>query len=141
MNAKPFFDTNVLLYAFWENDARSDVARKLLAEGGVIGVQALNEFVAVARRKLAMAWGEIEEALLAIRVLCPSPVPLTMDVHSRALGIAAAHGYQIYDSLMIAAALQAECTVLYSEDLHDGQIVEGLTIRNPFRTKLTNSAS
>jgi predicted nucleic acid-binding protein len=133
---RAFFDTNVLIYAFAEDDPRTETAETLLAGGGVVGVQVLNEFVAVAVGKLAMPWEEVFEALSAIRVLCPSPVPLTMETHNTALGIARRHGYHIYDSLVIAAALEASCRTLYSEDMHDGQTIEGLTIRNPFRARV-----
>jgi predicted nucleic acid-binding protein len=129
----PFLDTNVLIYAFGEDDPRTEAAEALLARGGVIGVQTLNEFVAVATRKLAMPWEEVLEALSAIRVLCPSPVPLTVETHDSALRIAGRYGYRIYDSLVIAAAIEARCSTLFSEDMRDGQVIEGLTIRNPFR--------
>jgi predicted nucleic acid-binding protein len=132
-SGKPFFDTNVLVYAFREDDPRGEPARELLAEGGVIGVQILNEFVAVTRRKAGMSWKEVFEALAAIRVLCPSPRALTAETHEAALRIAERHGYHIFDSLVIAAAIEASCTTLYSEDLHDGQVIDGLTIRNPFK--------
>lgn len=59
MNAKPFLDTNVVLYAFRQGDSRSQKAEALLAEGGAISVQVLNEFVAVARRKLNKSWEEV----------------------------------------------------------------------------------
>jgi predicted nucleic acid-binding protein len=66
-------------------------------------------------------------------VLCPSPVPLTIETHEAGLRIAAQYRFHIYDALVAAAALEAECTTLYSEDLKDGQIIDGrLTIRNPF---------
>lgn len=129
---RAFFDTNVLLYAFAKDDRRTEIALSLLAGGGVVGVQALNEFVAVAVRKLAMSWEELLEALSALRTLCPSPVPLTVETHDRALGIARRYGYHIYDSLVIAAALEAHCHTLFSEDMNDGQTIEGLTIRDPF---------
>ena len=127
-----FFDTNVLIYAFAENDARTEIAEGLLALGGMVGVQTLNEFVAVAVRKLAMPWADVLEALAAIRMLCPSPVPLTVRTHETALRIAERYGYRIYDSLVIAAALEARCNTLFSEDMNDGQVIDGLTIRNPF---------
>jgi predicted nucleic acid-binding protein len=132
IDAKRFLDTNVLVYAFLENDRRKEVARILLAEGGVIGVQTLNEFVAVAKCKLHMSWDEISDAVSAIRVLCPSPVPVTIETHEAALRIARRHGYGIFDSLVIAAALEASCETLYSEDMRDGQVIEGITISNPF---------
>jgi predicted nucleic acid-binding protein len=128
-----FFDTNVLIYAFAKDDPRTEAAENLLAEGGVVGVQTLNEFVAVAVRKLAMPWSEVLEALSALRVLFPSPVPLTVETHDTALQITGKYGYHIYDSLVIAAALEASCSTLYSEDMRDGHKIKGLTIRNPFR--------
>jgi predicted nucleic acid-binding protein len=132
MKGKAFFDTNVLIYAFAKDDSRAEAAEDLLAGGGVIGVQTLNEFVAVAVRKLAMPWSDVLEALSAIGILCPSPVPITVETHDAALQIADRHGYHIYDSLVIAVALKASCHTLYSEDMHDGQVIDGLTIRNPF---------
>jgi predicted nucleic acid-binding protein len=127
-----FFDTNVLIYAFAKDDRRAKIAETLLAGGGVIGVQTLNEFVAVAARKLGMPWEEILKALSALRELCPSPVPFTVKTHDAALRIAGRYGYHIYDSLVIAAALEARCRTLFSEDMNDGQTIDGLTIRNPF---------
>jgi predicted nucleic acid-binding protein len=127
-----FFDTNVLVYAFAKGDRRTEVAESLLTAGGVISVQNLNEFVAVALRKLVMPWADILQALDAVRVLCPAPVPLTVRTHETALQISRRSGYHIYDSLVIASALEAGCSTLYSEDMSSGQRIAGLTIRNPF---------
>jgi predicted nucleic acid-binding protein len=132
MNDKPFFDTNVVLYAFRQDATRGKVAETLLAAGGVLSVQVLNEFVAVARRKLDKSWEEIRRALEILRIFCPQPVPLTVETHERALHIAERYRYSIFDSLIIAAALQAGASTLYSEDMRDGQGIDGLTIRNPF---------
>ncbi|HVN17302.1 MAG TPA: PIN domain-containing protein [Dongiaceae bacterium] len=134
MPADAFFDTNVLIYSIAENDPRSARAEALLARGGVISVQGLNEFAAVGRRKLAMSWKEIAEGLDAILVLCPSPIPITFELHKSALTIAERYRYSIYDALVAAAALEGRCKTLYSEDLQDGQVIEGrVTIQNPFR--------
>lgn len=130
---RAFFDTNVVVYAFAEDDPRAAVAESLLAGGGVVSVQTLNEFVAVAKRRLGMSWSDLVPALNAIRALCPSPVPVDVETHEMALEIAQQYGYHIYDSLIIAAALGASCQTLYSEDMHDGQVIAGLTICNPFR--------
>jgi len=133
MPAKVFFDTNVLIYAVAQDDPRSRSAEELLASGGVLSVQILNEFASVARRKILMPWTDVMEALNAFRVLCPSPLPITIELHEAALKIAEKHGYNIYDALVVSAALEAGCTTLYSEDLQDGQTIDGqLTIRNPF---------
>jgi predicted nucleic acid-binding protein len=130
---KVFIDTNVLLYAIGQHDARTPRAEALLASGGTISVQVLNELASVARRKLHMSWPDVADALGAIRILCPSPVPLTTDVHDAALRLAGQHGFHIYDALIVAAALDADCATLYSEDLQSGQVIDGrLTIRNPF---------
>src|SRR5208282_4278097 len=113
-------------------DPRGGRAEQLLSEGGVVSVQVLNEFTDVARRKIHMSWEEVREALRVIQVFCPDPVPITMEMHEHALIIAEMHGSRIYDALILACALGTKCTTLYSEDLQDGQVIEGeLTIRNP----------
>lgn len=132
MPDKAFLDTNVLVYAFSLNDSRKKVAERLIVEGCTIGIQTLNEFVNVERNKLKVSWSGILDWLRIIEKLCPPPIPLTAAIHSRGLQIAQASGYHIYDSLMLAAALEASCTVFYSEDMHDGQAIDRLTIRNPF---------
>jgi predicted nucleic acid-binding protein len=135
MNDKPFLDTNVILYAFRRDDARGQVAETLLAAGGSLSVQVLNEFVAVARRKLDKGWEDVRNALGILRVFCPEPAPITVETHERAVHIAERYGYSIFDSLIIAAALEAGARTLYSEDMQDGQTIDGLTIRNPFRAR------
>jgi predicted nucleic acid-binding protein len=132
MNDKPFFDTNVILYAFRRDDTRGQIAETLLGAGGALSVQVLNEFVAVTRRKFDKSWEEVRHALDILRVFCPDPVALTLETHERAVDIAERYGYSIFDSLVIAAALSAGARTLYSEDMRDGQTIEGLTIRNPF---------
>lgn len=132
MNVRPYLDTNVLIYAFCEGDPRNQTSRKLLAEGGMTGVQVLNEFVATARSKLGFSWEEVLESLAAIRILCPSVAPLTIETHGRALHIAQRYGYHVFDALVITAALEAGSSTLYTEDMQDGQRIETLTIRNPF---------
>jgi predicted nucleic acid-binding protein len=133
MSDRAFLDTNVLIYAVAQDDPRGARAEDLLTGGCVVSVQVLNEFVSVARRKIRMPWEDVTEALDAIRILCPSPVPITVDTHEAALRIAQQYGYGIYDALVAASALEADCSTLYSEDLQDGQIIANqLTIRNPF---------
>lgn len=134
MHARPFLDTNILVYSVAENEPRSEVAEALLAAGGMVSVQVLNEFVVTARRKLAMSWDEISEAASAIRTLCPTPVAVTVDTHDDARGLAQRYGFHFYDALVVASALAANCETLYTEDLQDGQVIDDrLTIRNPFK--------
>jgi predicted nucleic acid-binding protein len=134
MPARDFLDTNILIYAVGKNDPRAARAEALLASGGIVSVQSLNEFVSVARRKLDMPWREVREFLDVIAILCRTPVPISLATHRQALAIAEKYGYGIYDALIASAALEAGCKTLYSEDFHDGQVIDRrLTIRNPFR--------
>lgn len=90
----------------------------------------------MARLTLGMDWDDIAEAADAVLVLCPSPVPITLDVHQSAIKLAQRYGFNIYAALVAAAALIARCTTLFSEDFQDGQIIDGtLTIKNPFASQ------
>jgi predicted nucleic acid-binding protein len=136
MPARPFLDTNVLVYSIAKDDPRSEIAEALLAAGGVISVQVLNEFAVTARRKLGMSWEDVTGALDAIRVLCPAPRAVTIETHDAALSIARTYDFHVYDALVVASALAADCETLYTEDLQDGQVIEErLTIRNPFKAR------
>ena len=130
MSADDFFDTNVLLYLL-SADVKAERAERLVAAGGIISVQVLNEFAAVAGRKLAMRVAEIKIILSSIRALC-TVEPLDVATHELGLDLAERYRYSIYDSLILAAALRAGCSTLYSEDLRHGQKIEHLTIVNPF---------
>ncbi len=135
MNSTPgeFLDTNVLVYAF-TSDPRAERAQRLLARGCSVGVQGLNEFTNVARRKLGMNWAEVREALAAIRTLCEAILPIDLDTHMEALRVSERYGCAIFDALVVAAALRADCRILWSEDMHDGLVVDGrLRMANPFR--------
>jgi predicted nucleic acid-binding protein len=134
MNAKPFLDTNVLVYAFAADDRRSPKADELIASGGAISVQVLNEFANVSVRKLRRSWEDVETALGALRQLLDPPIPLTLAVHEKAIALARGHRFSFYDALIVAAAIQAGCRLLLTEDMADGATIDGLTIRNPFKT-------
>jgi predicted nucleic acid-binding protein len=128
-----FLDSNVLIYAF-TTDPRAATAQNLLERGCAISVQGLNEFATVARRKLAMGWDELRDALAAIRTVCPTILPVDLDTHTAALDIAERRGYALFDALVVASALRAGCKTLWSEDMQHGAVIDGrLTIANPFR--------
>lgn len=130
--ADVFFDTNVLLYLLSADSGKADCAEELLAIGGIVSVQVLNEFTSVALKKLKMSWAEIRDVLFQIRIVCPV-ADLTLATHDRAGQVAERYGLSFYDALIVAAALIAGCTTLYSEDMQEGLVVERqLTIRNPF---------
>jgi predicted nucleic acid-binding protein len=126
-----FFDTNVLLYLLSKDAAKADRAEALLASGGVVSIQVLNEFASVASRKLAMTIPEIREILSTIQGVCIVK-PLDIETHKRGLELAERYGFSIYDGMIVAAAVRAECTILYTEDLQQGQMIAKLQIRNPF---------
>src|SRR5205809_5378482 len=105
MSDRAFFDTNVLVYIVGQKDERTAKAEALVANGGVVSVQVLNELASVSRRKLGMSWEEIADALPAIRVLCPAVTPLTTDTHDAGIRIAQKYGVPFYDALIAAAAL------------------------------------
>ena len=129
---RPFVDTNVLLYLLSQDAAKADCAEALLAGRIVISVQVLNEFANVARRKLAFAWIKIEQALFDIRRFAEVR-PLTLGTHEHGIVLAKRYQLSVYDAMIAAAALEAGCTTLASEDFSAGQRLEGrLVIRNPF---------
>jgi predicted nucleic acid-binding protein len=92
----------------------------------------LNEFASVARAKLGFTWPQVQEAIDSIVILCPAPRPLSIDTHLRALELSKRYGFSIWDGLIVAAAIEARCSTLLTEDLQHGQMVESLRIENPF---------
>lgn len=130
-----FVDTNVLVYLASGDPTKADRAEQIAAAGGTISVQVLNELANVARRKMALSWPETHSFLSTVRALLPVE-PLTAAVHDLGLAIAERYGLSIYDAMIVASALQADCDTLWSEDMHDGLIIENrLRISNPFRAQ------
>src|SRR5262249_37452894 len=106
MPADVFFDTNILLYLLSDDTVKADRAEALLANGGVISVQVLNEFAAVAVGKKAVVFSELKDILSAVRVAC-AVKPLDVETHELGLDIAERYQFSIYDGMIIAAALRA----------------------------------
>ena len=132
MRPQVFFDSNIAIYAFTQAEKKTTQAQLLFSEGGVVSVHVLNETANVLKRKFKTPWPRIGQIIEAILKNCPDPRPLTLETHRSALRICERYGYSVYDSLVIAAALEARCTTLYTEDLQHGQTIEGLRIVNPF---------
>jgi predicted nucleic acid-binding protein len=126
-----FFDTNILVYAQQAN-GKADRARALLAGGGKLSVQVLNEFTAVSRRKQRREWREISEAIVDVLAVVDTPLALTLELHAAAQAFAEDHRLSFYDALIVAAALEAGCDTLFTEDMQHGRKFGGLTIVNPF---------
>jgi predicted nucleic acid-binding protein len=132
MNDKAFLDTNIFLYLLSADPIKAGIAEDIAAGGGIISVQVLNEFASVASRKLQMPFEEIQEILSQIRTIC-AVEPITVDMHDRGMQLAMQYSFSIYDAMIVAAALLADCTTLYSEDMQHGQVIDHrLTIKNPF---------
>lgn len=132
MANRAFLDSNVLLYALAEDDVRRQVAEALLAQRPVVSAQVLAETSAVLRRKFGRDPSAIAKMLNSVlaRVHCE---PVTAQTVLSALHWGERLGYSHYDSQIIAAALAADCSVLYSEDMQHGHLIDGrLTIVNPF---------
>ena len=132
MSAKRvFLDTNLILYLLSGDPATAERAESILAQGGVVSVQVLNEFASVASRKLGLSWAEIAEVLGTIRTIC-TVVPLTLETHERGLGLCERYGFAVYDAMILAAALHSGCETVLTEDLQHGQQIGGVTVSNPF---------
>ena len=129
--ADSFADTNILLYVVSKELDKVKRAQQVIDSGPFISVQVLNEFVSVSRRKFKLAWHELHEVLAPIRNRC-RVVDLKLEIHQRAMELAAESNINIYDGNIVAAAEYAGCRKLLSEDLNHGQRIGGVTIRNPF---------
>ena len=129
--SKPFIDSNIILYLFSNETVKADKAEEILANGGIISVQVLNEVVAVCRRKLQLNWGEIDALLLALKANLQI-VPLTVATHDLAIKLCKQYQLSFYDAHICAAALIAQSSELISEELQDGLNIDGLLIHNPF---------
>ena len=128
-----FFDTNVLVYLASGDTVKADRTEAVIAEGGSISVQILNELANVARRKMQMSWDETHAFLDMLRGLLTVNA-LTVEIHETGLRLAERYGFSIYDAMIAASALQAGCDILWSEDMQHGMALEeGLRIVNPFR--------
>jgi predicted nucleic acid-binding protein len=137
MTTEAFLDTNILVYALVSRqgssiDRRAEVAEQKLCEGGAVSVQVLSEFCDVLSRKFGLSWPAIEERLDAIATICGPAIPLTAKTHKAAVAISLRHKFRIYDSLILAAAVEGGCATICTEDLQHGQVIEGIRIENPF---------
>lgn len=135
MSAKAvFLDTNIVIYAYSvDQSQKCQVARALIEAGSaVISAQVLNEYCNSTRKKYPQMFDRVEEtlhellAVLQVRNLMPSTSLLAVQLTRR-------YGYSYYDSLIVASALEAQCSVLVSEDMQNGMLIDDrLRIVNPF---------
>ena len=133
MSDKPTLDTNILIYAFGKQaDARKQVAIEIISKCNIISLQVVNETIYVLQRKFRFPNSELNKVVEFIKqnfVISD----LNINTLDTTLKIAETYGFSFWDSMMVAAALNNHCSILYSEDLHHNQIIEGrLQIVNPF---------
>ena len=131
---KAFLDTNLFVYLYSDMDAskRSRVIHVVNQYERFVNTQVLNEFCSVCIRKLKLPIVSVRNAVREIKDTCnlivvdDETVTTALDCHEK-------YGYAYYDSLMLASALESGCQYLLSEDMADGQEIEGsLTIKSIF---------
>ena len=140
MSADEFLDSNILVYSV---DARAPekmerahelVGRSLTNGSGCISFQVVQETLNVLTGKFGMSADSsrrlLDEILVPLWQVNPTAV-----LYQTAMSLQGRYGFSFYDSLIVAAALEAGCTRLYSEDLQHGQQVQRLTIVNPFQSQ------
>lgn len=133
-----FLDSNVLVYAYSFTDVPRRERARVLADlpGAVISTQVLSEFANVLLRKFAMADNEVRNRVAEVAARC-HVIAVTPAIVLDAFRVRARYRLGFYDSQIIAAALAATASVLYSEDLHAGLLVDGkLRIVSPFQLRV-----
>ncbi|MDF3362993.1 PIN domain-containing protein [Sulfitobacter sp. Ks41] len=126
-----FADTNVVLYLL-DDGPKAERAEEILGQGPRISVQVLNEAMVNCRRKAGLSWEDTGAFLEGIKSLC-SVEGLTVQTHQVGRALAEKYQLSVYDAMIVSAALIAGSTTLWTEDMHDGLLVEDrLRIVNPF---------
>ena len=130
-----FIDTNILIYCYTSDEPNKKQKAISVAsqDHAVISTQVLSELSNILKRKFNISWTEIKDVITELKegfdIYVNSPETIESAVH-----IADRYKYSFYDSLILASAISANCKTLYSEDMHDGQVIENsLTIKNPFK--------
>ena len=139
MNDKFFIDTNILIYSFDSRDkTKQETARSLIAKAmekgtGIISYQVIQEFLNVALQKFdrPLTYSDVQRYLnFVLETLCE--VFSSLELFHQALEIMDQWRYSFFDSLIIAAAIQADCAILYTEDMQHNKTIRSLTLKNPF---------
>ncbi len=139
MNVRSFLDTNIFVHSFDPvAGAKSRVAENLIQQAltsgkGIISYQVAQEFLNLATRRFTALMSAADAEKYLTRVLSPLlAIHSSKHLYVEALHLQARYRFSWYDSLIVAAALQAECKLLLTEDLQHGQKIGTLTIQNPF---------
>lgn len=136
MKDKVFLDSNIVIYAYSDDDPlKRSIVQDILNKHDimVISTQVINEFINVMIKKKKLDYGQISLAVNELfSVLLVDAI--TMEVIQKAINISIKHGYSYFDSLMLSSAIMSGCSIFYSEDMHNRHVVEKhLEIVNPFK--------
>jgi len=139
MNAKFFLDTNIIVYAFDQSfPGKARIAQRLVADGAadkqaIISYQVVQEFINVALRGFRVTLPKAELESFVLTALFPMmAIPSSPSLIVEGLRLQGTNQLAWYDSLIVAAALQGGCEILYSEDMQHGRRFGDLVIQNPF---------
>jgi len=137
MTDKPTLDTNVLIYAFGKkDDDRKQIAKTILSKCSIISLQVANETVYVLLKKFKFTPNELDKVIVFMTqnfVISD----LNIQILDQTIKISVQYGLSFWDSMMVASALNNHCSILYSEDMQDKQIIDGrLQIINPFKNSV-----
>jgi len=140
MRDKYFIDTNIFVYSFDAKDPKKQkISRDLIQEAlkeqtGCISSQVIQEFLNVSTKKFNPPLSNQDSLIYLNSVLAPlCEIFTSVDLYQKTLEMCERWKYSFYDSMIITAALQTDCSYLYSEDLQHRQKIQSLTIRNPFK--------
>lgn len=139
MSGRFFLDSNIFVYSFDANiSGKAKRASQLIRQAadtgkGIVSYQVVQEFFNVALRRFPRPMNTAEAEQYLITVFRPIlAIQSSPGLYVEALRIAEKYRLSWYDSLIVAAALQGECSVLYSEDMQHHQKIEALRIEDPF---------
>ena len=136
MPDKVFLDTNVVLYAYSEDEIdKQNIASELLKRfdgKALISKQVINEFTNILFKKFKLPSDTIESVLLELDTAF-TIVDFDLRTQIKAIRLKQTYNFHYYDALIVATALENQCSILYSEDMQHNQVIDGsLTIINPF---------
>lgn len=135
MNDRIFLDTKILIYAYAvDNPSKSAEARRVAnAQGATISTQVVQEFANVLSKEFGISWPEISNAIKELEANF-IVYPNQLSTSHLACEIARQYDFPYFDALIVAAALESDCSRLYIENLFNGKVMDGsLTIVDPFR--------
>jgi len=132
MKDRVFLDSNVIIYSLGMDKVKKEISVDLLKNSPYISVQVVNEVVNISTKKLKMTPSDAYQIGRVLINTCKT-VSLTGNIVLKGFDIAEKYGFSFWDSLIIAAAMENECSILYTEDLQHNQSIENkLTIKNPY---------